>query len=440
MIVGLAIATNRWLVLAGVAFLPLVLLWPLEVALGSFGLLVPFDAIAILGQGRTGTTLTAIAGAAAGGIALGVGLAFRRFDRPPKAAFWLGALVVLAAATSVWAIDSEKAVARIPSALALFFVYLVVVSIRYREEELSRISLAVVAGGCIAALYSCYLFYSGTYFQGTTRSSLVAGERGTDPNYFAASLLMPLALAVGYFLASRSSIAKWVMIAAAALMAFGILLTMSRGGLLALAIMVLVFMIRMHVNWRMLVAGGIIASGLWFMPGLFFTRIQQAETGNVRLQIWLVGLHALKQYGAFGAGVDNFPDAFAQNAGNATREIGSREKDSHNTYLRVAVETGFLGLVFFILALRSHFRDMWSHIQLARGELDMQIVAYEAGLIGVLAAGFFIDLIWNKTLWLALMLAAMVVRTRTLIAETEPPAPEYELPYEGPIMARAVRK
>ena len=60
MMVGLAIATQQWFVLGAIGGLLLVLVWPVEVTLGGFALLIPFESIAVLGHGSgspAGTTL-----------------------------------------------------------------------------------------------------------------------------------------------------------------------------------------------------------------------------------------------------------------------------------------------------------------------------------------------------------------------------------------------
>ena len=49
-IVGFGIGEGQWLVGLLALFIPLVLLYPVQVGLGMFAVLIPFDTIAVLGR------------------------------------------------------------------------------------------------------------------------------------------------------------------------------------------------------------------------------------------------------------------------------------------------------------------------------------------------------------------------------------------------------
>ncbi len=61
-VLGVSAAEQKWYVFVAVAVVPLVLLWPIEVALGGYALLFPFDAILVLGSNSRGTTLDLVCG------------------------------------------------------------------------------------------------------------------------------------------------------------------------------------------------------------------------------------------------------------------------------------------------------------------------------------------------------------------------------------------
>ena len=111
----------------------------------------------------------------------------------------------------------------------------------------------------------------------------------------------------------------------------------------------------------------VLAVGLLFMPRLFFERMHEATTSRVsgRQDIWLVGIHSLQSYGAFGAGTDNFSRAYGKYAGTALFFAGDR-RDAHNIYLCTAVEFGILGLLFLFEAVRSHMQAFPLPIETAR--------------------------------------------------------------------------
>ena len=66
LLLGLSIATEKWVFVLAAASLPLLFFWPIPLTLGAFAFLVPFDVVSVLGKGREGTTLTFVVGGAAG--------------------------------------------------------------------------------------------------------------------------------------------------------------------------------------------------------------------------------------------------------------------------------------------------------------------------------------------------------------------------------------
>ena len=90
--------------------------------------------------------------------------------------------------------------------LALVVFYLVTASFRITKKEFYATATMAVMGGCLAAVYAAIDFYHGGGFQTNqgNRASLVVANNALDPNYFAASLLLPLSLTVAGLLSTRS--------------------------------------------------------------------------------------------------------------------------------------------------------------------------------------------------------------------------------------------
>ena len=82
---------------------------------------------------------------------LAAGLVERRLGRPPLAALWWSLFMVWAALTTAWAINPDAAFRRLPSALSLFFLYLVAVSFKPSRKELYWVCVLTVLGGVMAA-------------------------------------------------------------------------------------------------------------------------------------------------------------------------------------------------------------------------------------------------------------------------------------------------
>jgi O-antigen ligase len=419
---GVTIANGKWFYLLAIVAVPLVLLRPVEFALGAFALLVPFDSVAAIGGGQgSSTSLNWFVGGAGAAILLFVGLAGDRLDKPKRTTVSWALFVGWSAITILWALDQKTALSSLPTAISLLIMYFVATSLRITKRELSGILVCTTLGGLAAALYAIYSHYQGISYHSilgmvTMRSSLVIGSRETDPNEFANSLLLPFSLAFGMFLSARRRIAKTALLAAVAIILLSVFLTMSRGGLLSLIVIAVVYVYRLRVKLRVLVPialGGIL---LLAAPSLFFKRISEAlETGGAgRTDIWVAGLEAAKSYGVFGAGLGNFPVAFDRFAGYATHFEGYT-RGSHNIFLNVLVELGIVGLVLLLNAFRNELRgrkfaDFISPFHSA--------VACEAAAWGMLAGGMFLDILWRKAFWLVWIMLAAATRLQKSASQT----------------------
>src|SRR5262249_5739515 len=113
---GRAVAQENWsliiLLLGGVGLL-LLIRCPFARMMGVYAAFLPSDSIFMVGAS---SALTRLLGAGAAAVLLATGLAGRRFIAPPRAAVWWILFVGWAAITSLWTLDSEAAMARLPMA------------------------------------------------------------------------------------------------------------------------------------------------------------------------------------------------------------------------------------------------------------------------------------------------------------------------------------
>ena len=410
LLMGVMVAEGQWLLVAALAAAPLVFLWPVQVALGAFALLIPFDSATFSqGDGNTGTTLNFVVGAAAASILIVTALAGNRLQRPPRAAFWWTLLIMWYALTYLWAVDPRASMARLPTAAACLVLYLAATSLRVREAEFKVIVTALIVGGCLAGMYSSYEFYHHIGW-GTARSSLVMGEEAINPNIFATRLLLPLALSVGAFFSVRSALLKTLLVGCSALLTLAVLLTLSRGAALAVLVMAVVFLLRFGVNRRILAGGALIAGITLALPKEFFTRFgQAAKTGGAgRLDIWYVAVEALKHYGVFGAGLSNFSTVYTKYAGYAPRFVGF-DRASHNLYLEMSVEAGIIGLLLLVQAIRMQLGSGNKNKRPA-GKPNPWLIAVEAASWSILTAALFAHLFWEKSFWFLWIMVAFAAQ------------------------------
>ena len=100
--VGVVMAQGKWLFGAFAIAIGCALSWPVQLGLGMFAFLVPFDFVALPGGGADATGLTWIAGVAAIALLLFKGLISRRLRIPAKSFIWWFLFILWATTTAAW--------------------------------------------------------------------------------------------------------------------------------------------------------------------------------------------------------------------------------------------------------------------------------------------------------------------------------------------------
>jgi O-antigen ligase len=417
--IGVVVAGEKWLYLGAIMGMGLFIVRPVHVGLGLFAFLVPFDGVMALGSNQEGMTLTAVVGLGTVFVILAVGLALDRLELPSWPAFYWFVFVSWAGTSILWSYNPEAVVHQLPTILGLFFFYLVVTSYCISEGELSSFVWLTILGGCAAAVVAIYFFRNGVFFHGLKlRGSLIFFGREANPDIFAATLLLPLSLAIGEFMVRRRAREKVLLFLLGGAISLGILVTTSRGSIIAMSVMVLFYIAALRMNWRALVPAVILAGALLLVPSFLFVRLQQSETsaGAGRLYIWQTGLVALKDHFLVGAGLDNFQSIYNDYAGHA-RGYAGLSRAAHNDYLQTAIDLGVVGLALFGLAIWSHLRLAKRANKSALGRNRFRVIACQAAAWGMLAAAFFAGLSSNKAFWLIWVMLVLVSRPYRTEAE-----------------------
>jgi O-antigen ligase len=292
------------------------------------------------------------------------------------------ALVLL---SCIWSIDPVASRTEVVSMGGYLMTALAIAVTPRTVMAEGRLARAAVFGGVAASV----LVLVGSFAQdGLVRVTLVGAASSADPNNFAASLLLPLALA------ASGGNARWPLrVLVCGVLVAGILATGSRGGIIGVLTVLSVVL-----NWRRkgkAVLWGvlemlIVMFVVWVLVVTLFpmllTRLSFADMGAGRLGIWRVGLTAFGRFGSIGAGTGAFPAAYdAVGAG-----VEGYSRAAHNIFLQIAVELGVVGLVLFCLCVISSLRSAKSN----RGAV--------AAILGVLATSFFLGTLELSFFWVVL--------------------------------------
>lgn len=178
-----------------------------------------------------------------------------------------------------------------------------------------------------------------------------------------ALFLVPLiAVAGSIFLYSAGGWPRLVIAAFLVIASVATLLSFSRGGYLALAVVALGLAISHRRRWRLLAAAAVVGVVVILIPPITHRIAVELDFSNGsntlvgRFEHWRVSLQMLEQHVIFGAGLSGFAQTIAPywNPTHIDRFIYP-----HNIALTFWSETGLLGLVSFAWIMITGFRQGW---------------------------------------------------------------------------------
>jgi putative inorganic carbon (hco3(-)) transporter len=217
----------------------------------------------------------------------------------------------------------------------VMLVFLILNLVR-TPQRYSVLVNSIIAFSSYLALYSSYLYFTGAACidQGVSRS------QGTgifsDPNDLAATMTAGLALALTRVVQERG-IARVSYVVMSAVMGTAIILTNSRGGLLAMIFMLAGFFIAFsrHKGRAVAVALAVAALVLVAAPGRMKDFDSKEESANSRFHFWEEGFTQLRLHPLTGVGYQKFPDV---NGGFV----------AHNSFVHCFAELGLPGYFFWM--------------------------------------------------------------------------------------------
>ena len=386
----------------------------LAAGLTAFTLLVFFELIPAVSA--NGVTLTKVAGAVL--VVAAVRQPGRRFLAREHPLLWyVGlALAVWAFASTLWA-ESVGVAASQAYRLALGFLLVTIVVAAVRERRhVHWLVGAYVVGALVAAVVG-FLTTSADPAGGFSRLGGAAG----DPNELAAVLIPALALVGFAFGVVSGAIPRLAVGSLAMTLALAIFLTQSRGGLVALGVtlvaaIVLGGPIRPYiVTITLAVAAAGVTYFVLVAPPQANERLTHPSGGSGRTELWQVAARAFEDHPTTGVGAGNFPLVAPRYAAETIdlrepRLIVDDPHVVHNTYLDVLAELGAVGLslfaVFVLGLLRLAAVAVKGFARAGDRESELLSRGLLVGVIGMLAAFFFISGQYEKQLWLLLGLGA----------------------------------
>jgi O-antigen ligase len=332
----------------------------------------------------------------------------------PRLFGWMVAFLAWSVLSAVWAVSSGIALSYVFRDLLDFLLIPVVYGAVNSRRDAYVIAAGFLIGGIVTAAYGlAHPLPTNAYQAG--RFSSAAG----DANQTAADLAATLMMAVGLGVVAARSAKLRVLAIAAVLFSFtGIVLTLSRSGLVALGAGLIAGVVfgggwRRHA-WRLLVIGIVVVIGYFAFvaSASSVSRVTSSNTSG-RSTIWLVGWRMFQANPVLGVGTGNFANAahlYLVRPGLTASGylIITTPKPAHNVYLEMLATLGIPGLILLLavffggitVALRA------AHIfeRLGDRELELLTRCTILALVAYLASDFFLPDLQLKQFWLVFAL------------------------------------
>jgi hypothetical protein len=409
----IALGELRVPVCLGMAFGPiavyLLLRHPMIFPLGAYLFTIPIDVIL---QHTSGATVARIIAIAAAGV-LGMHILARREVRlPGRAWYWWLGLVTWAGFSFIWTINAAGSLLMFLTILQLFLMLTILALYPVTHADLKAVMVLIVGSGIFAAIYGLVGFYSGrvTTFAYSRLTLRTDSGLAVDPNDFATSFVLPIALAMAALSTSRNFAVKTLAGASIILMMVGILLTGSRGGLIAAMLVLIYFIVR--TRQRILTVGLAVAvlalSALFPAVWIRFATDDGAQgSGTGRTFIWATGLRDFRDHFLTGSGIGTYADVYNKNFFNVYQTVFQGwSRPGHSILVSTLVELGVVGLILILGAWFMTFREL--RAVPARSSFFTMRIALEATLLALFYESLTIDTLYLKYYWLAFSLVLMV--------------------------------
>lgn len=299
---------------------------------------------------------------------------------------------------------------------------------------LRRLMWVLVTGGALLGLISVFQTLTGSFdneFLGFGQSAVqnivgasddvrISGPIG-DPNFYAQWMVVLLPLAIDRMRAEQMRPLRWLAGGAAVLAAMTIVFTFSRGGAVALGVVLLAMTVRHPPRLRTVAMVGVVTVvALPLLPGDYsarlgtLTQVGEVESDtdiSIRIRTSEIGA-GFAMFGdspiiglGYGTFIDNYP-AYARPIGI---DLSTKGREAHNLFVETAAETGVVGLTALAglfgaaLASLAGGRRRLRRIGLFDGDDTGYAIA--VGIFGYLVTSLFLHMAFARLIWLILGIA-----------------------------------
>lgn len=251
--------------------------------------------------------------------------------------------------------------------------------------------------------FCCTILIGG--YQNEYANDLIRISGGlSDPNAMALDALVALTFA--WFLVNiakhEALYKKYFTLALVLIPAYALLMTFSRGGMLALLIMIIMFL-KIKYNVSKIIFNILIISVVLYVVYAFIIPSELRETlqmrfdfneaketgGSNRVGIWIAYLERWMYYFITGTGFGNCSSVLQQHSGGVTVSLNYV---THNQYLLYFVEQGLVGFILYVNYIYRGLMEI--------NKTKNRMVLLGLPFWGYAVATFFVNLSGGRTVWI----------------------------------------
>ncbi len=228
------------------------------------------------------------------------------------------------------------------------------------------------------------------------------GFAGFNANLAGGTVALLLPVPLGYVLFGRRiRVRVGALLETAALSAL-LLLSFSRGAMLAFGVAVLVMLVAHDWRWLGLVAVVLVAGVVLLVTGKLDPVLDPVRNGDItasvqgldsRLELWSRGIYMMQDFAFTGVGMGMVEKVLPLLYPTFLIPPSAGIEHVHNLYLEFGAELGFPGLMIVLAQLLLLFYLGWHSMQQARGTPWMPLASGLLGTVVVLAVHGLVDTI-----------------------------------------------
>lgn len=299
--------------------------------------------------------------------------------------------------------------------------------------------------GIVLGSLSIFQFVTGTYgndYGGYAQAALqnIAGETNDyraggpvgDPNYFAQMMVVMVPIAMDRLWNERNNILRLLAALSVGICAFSVILTYSRGGFLAMVVVIAAMLFIFH-RGQLHYFIFVLALAMLFvniLPSRFTERlatltalipgssnsdaIASDYSFRGRYSELIVSVKMFYDHPVLGVGLGNYSVLYQRYSQRLGIDLRAEERQAHSLYLEVAAETGLLGVFSFGLLLWLGGKMIWKAQLSLTGSgltsISNMVMSYALGFVGYLTAAIFIHQAYPRNFWILVGIALSIPR------------------------------